>query len=183
MMNYLLENEETERILFRRISRSDYKAWVKFFEDPITSRYWVAEWESPEVECAKWYDKQIHRYENNLGGMNALIDRSSGKLIGHCGLLIQIVDGETELEIGYSLLPEFWGNGYATEAAIKCRDFAFQNDLSSSIISIISVTNKPSEKVALRNGMGIDKETGYKGNLVNVFRIRRSDWKLLNNER
>ena len=178
-MNYLLENEETERILFRKISRSDYKDWLKFFKDPITSRYWVAEWASPEIECTKWYDKQVHRYRNDLGSMNALIEKSSGKLIGHCGLLIQSVDGETELEIGYSLLPEFWGNGYATEAAIKCRDFAFKNDLATSIISIISVTNKPSEKVAKRNGMQIDKKTEYKGNRVNIFRIMRSDWELL----
>ncbi|MBS1577911.1 MAG: GNAT family N-acetyltransferase, partial [Bacteroidetes bacterium] len=65
--------------------------------------------------------------------MNALIEKESGRLIGHCGLLVQTVDNITELEIAYSLLPEFWNKGYATEAASKCRDYAFENDFSDSL--------------------------------------------------
>ena len=106
--------------------------------------------------------------------MNALIEKESGRLIGHCGLLVQIVDGIPELEIAYSLLPEFWNKGYAIEAAMKCRDFAFANNFSDSLISIISLTNIPSEKVALKNGMHIDKRTIYSNNEVNIFRVNKS---------
>ncbi|MFC5046183.1 GNAT family N-acetyltransferase [Aquimarina hainanensis] len=179
-MKYLLENQETERILFRKIKRSDYTDWLEFHKNPITSQYWISELKSPEVACKNWYTKQFHRYENNLGGMNALIEKQTGKLIGHCGLLVQTVDDITELEIGYSLLPEFWSKGFATEAAKKCRDFSFRNNFSDSLISIISLTNKPSEKVAIKNGMSIDKVTEYNKNNVNIFRIYTSEWNALN---
>lgn len=175
-MQYLLEHQETERIYFRRIKTSDFNEWLEFFKNPATSEHWVSEIESPEVQCKKWYEKQFYRYNNNLGGMNALIEKKSKKLIGHCGLLIQIVDEVTELEIGYSLLPEFWNKGFATESAKKCRDFAFSNKLSDSLISIISLTNKPSEKVALKIGMRKDKVTTYKGNKVNIYRTYKSEW-------
>ncbi|TYA92259.1 GNAT family N-acetyltransferase [Seonamhaeicola marinus] len=172
----ILEKEETERLIFRPVTKSDFSIWLEFFKTPITSLYWEAESESPDIECTKWYEKQFYRYENNLGGMNALIEKSSGRLIGHCGLLIQNVDGIAETEIGYSLLPEFWHKGYATEAAKKCKDFAFKNNLTTSLISIISLTNKPSENVALKNGMHIDKTTVYNKNKVNIFRINRTEW-------
>ncbi len=178
-MKYLLKDQETERILFREVDSSHFNDWLAFHKNPLTSLHWNSELESPEKECKKWYDKQFHRYENNLGGMNSLIEKQSGELIGYCGLLIQTVDEKTELEIGYSLLPKFWKKGFASEAAIKCRDFAFENDLADSIISIISLTNKPSENVAIKNGMTVDKKTDYHGNAVNIFRISKSQWKKL----
>ena len=175
-MKFLLNNQESQRLIFRKVKLSDYDEWLEFHKNPLSSQYWIADFESPEKECEKWYERQFFRYQNDLGGMNALIEKKSQRLIGHCGLLVQEVDHITELEVGYSILPEFWKRGFATESARKCMDFAFQNDLSDSIISIISITNIPSEKVALKNGMRIDKVTEYKRNKVNIFRITKSEW-------
>ena len=175
-MKYLLKNQETERIIFREIRKSDFNDRLEFYKNPNTSLHWVSELESPEIECKKWFKKQFYRYENNLGGMNVLIEKESGKLVGHCGLLIQNVDRSSELEIGYSLLPEFWNKGFATESAKKCRDYAFENNLSNTLISIISLSNKPSKRVAIKNGMKVDKETEYNRNKVNIYRIGKTEW-------
>lgn len=170
-MNYLLDGQETGRLIFRKIREKDFSDWLKFFQDPNTSLHWVEEKEPPEIACKKWYQKQQWRYDNDKGGMNALIEKSSGRLIGHCGLLVQTVDEILELEVGYSLLAEFWNKGYAFEAAHRCKEYAFQKKFSDSLISIISLTNLPSQKVALKNGMTVEKETLYHGNRVFIFRV------------
>lgn len=173
---FLLEDQETTRIRFRKIQRTDFDFWLPFFKDPTSFLHWKQELEPPEVECEKWYDNQFKRFEEGRGGMNALIEKESNTLVGHCGLLVQTVDGKSELEIAYSLLPQFRSFGYATEAARKCRDYAFENNLSTSLISIISITNKASENVAIKNGMVAEKQTVYKQNDVTIFRMLKANW-------
>jgi ribosomal-protein-alanine N-acetyltransferase len=171
-MKYLLHDQESERLVFRAVQESDFPAWLAFHQDPRTSEHWISQKESPERECEKWYEKQRYRYENNLGGMNALVAKEHGRLVGYCGLLVQMVDENIELEIAYSLLPEFWNKGYALEAAKHCKDFAFRHNLAPSLISIISLSNVPSANVARKIGMEIEKTTTYNDNTVHVFRIR-----------
>ena len=175
-MKYLLHGEETERLEFRLIDQEDYNDWLEFHKDPNTRKYWISEFETPEIECTKWYERQFYRYQNDLGGMNALILKGTNELIGHCGLLVQTVDGKTELEIGYSMIPKCWNKAYATEAAQKCRDFAFENNFAENLISIISISNLPSQKVATKNGMKVRNPTVYNGNDVFIFNIYREDW-------
>jgi RimJ/RimL family protein N-acetyltransferase len=113
--------------------------------------------------------------------MNVLIDKSTGRIVGQCGLLVQEVDNDSEFEIGYSILPEYRRMGFATEAAHKCRDFAFNNSFSETLISIIHNENENSEKVAVKNGMKKTKRTVYKEMPVNIFRITKDDWLSLKN--
>ncbi|MGB5461012.1 MAG: GNAT family N-acetyltransferase [Eudoraea sp.] len=170
-MNLLLEGEESRRLIFRKVSKSDFNAWLPFHQEPLSSRYFAGENSEPDVACRNWFTKVFTRYENNLGGLNALISKDSGQLIGMCGLLIQTVDEIQELEIGYSILPEYWKKGYATEAAKKCKSYGFDRKLAESIISIIHIDNIGSQKVALNNGMHLDKTTTYKGIPVHIFRV------------
>ena len=170
-MKYLLEHQESERLWFRKIRPADYAGWLAFFQDDEYFAHWQAPRGTAEDECTKWYDNQFNRYARDLGGMNALIEKSSGKLVGHAGLLVQVVDEKEELEIAYSLLPDFRNKGFATEAARTCKHFAFSRNFSESLISIISLTNIPSQRVALKNGMAVEKQTIYKDNPVYVFRI------------
>lgn len=171
-MNYLLVGEESERLLFRKLEPPDFSTWLEFFKDPLWDKYWVMEKQSPQGHCQHWFDKIFNRYANNLGGMNVLIDKKSGAFIGQCGLLIQIVDGIEELEVGYSIMPQHRGNGYAPEAAKKCIDFAFGYQLRDSVISIIHENNLESQKVALKNKLSVDKRAVYDNNPVIIYRIK-----------
>ena len=168
----LLDGQESERLIFRKVRESDFDAWLPFHEEPESMRYFVGDPGEPIEACRNWFKKVFHRYENNLGGLNALISKETGELIGMCGLLIQTVDGMEELEIGYSMLPAQWGKGYASEAAIRCREYAVANNLSDSIISIIHIDNIGSRKVAQRNGMSLDKKTDFKGIPVDIYRYK-----------
>jgi [ribosomal protein S5]-alanine N-acetyltransferase len=119
----------------------------------------------------QWLDKIFDRYANNLGGMNVLIEKQSSEFIGQAGLLIQTVDGIEELEVAYSIMPQHRGKGFAPEAAKKCIDFAFANRLRDSLISIIHRDNIESQRVAMKNGLRLDKRTVYDNNPVGIFRI------------
>lgn len=174
-MKYLLDGQKSERLDFRMLQKDDFDWWFEFSSNPASTRFLnIIGTLEPEAFCKAWFNKVFERYGNDTGGHNVLLERETGLSVGMCGLLVQEVDGVTELEIGYSLHPSFQGRGFATEAAQKCRDFAFAGNFSESLISIVHVENQASANVALRNGMKLDKTTVFKDIPVNVFRIRKS---------
>ena len=176
-MKYLLAGQTSARLTFRLLVREDFTAWMPLFEDKTAAGFLgMADIGTPKEQCEKWFEISENRYKNDLGGMNVLIDKASNELVGQCGLLIQKVDGKKEMEIGYSILPKHWNKGYATEAAQKCRDYAFENNFTDSLISIVHIDNVRSEKVARKNGMTFNKKTIFKEMPVNIFRIIKTDW-------
>ncbi len=175
---YSLEGQETERLLFRRITEQDFDTWLDFCKYPDSLKYIFSQEqlkvEDPIERCRMWFKRVFNRYENGLGGMNALIEKQTGAFVGQCGLLIQTIDDIEELEIGYSLMPAFRGKGFASEAAIKCKEFAFENNYATSLISVIVPENTDSIKVAMNNGMKLDKTTTSNGDVVNIYRINKN---------
>jgi ribosomal-protein-alanine N-acetyltransferase len=121
------------------------------------------------------FDKAFHMYVNDLGGMNALIDKKTNRFVGQCGILVQTIENIERLEIGYEILPEFWNKGFASEAATKCRNYAFKNIFSNSLFSIVYIDNIGAEKVELKNGMTFEKKIKN----FNIFSIDRNHWSLL----
>lgn len=171
-MKYLLDGSATERLNFRLVRETDFDAWLPFFEDPASTAHWEGIPAEPQVACRQQFDRIFERYREGSGGMNALLSKKTGELLGIAGLLVQQVDGAAELEIGYSLLPGARGRGYASEAASHCRDQAFARGWAQSLISIIHVRNQPSMRVARSIGMQPEKDTLYRDNPVRIFRIR-----------
>jgi RimJ/RimL family protein N-acetyltransferase len=94
--------------------------------------------------------------------------------LGYIGLIPQKVDGVDEIEIGYSLAQRHWGQGFATEGAIACRDFAFGDLNRDRLISIIDPRNEPSIRVAQRVGMSFEKRTVKWDLDVAIYSVRRA---------
>jgi RimJ/RimL family protein N-acetyltransferase len=86
---------------------------------------------------------------------------------------MQEVDGVDELEVGYHFKTNHWGNGYATEAARGCMEYAFNQLGRRRIISMIRPENIPSRRVAERNGLRIDKQIFWRGYDHYVYAIER----------
>ena len=139
-MKFLLSNQETERLRFRKLEPADFTVWLELFRDDETSKLLgMQDFQTPEERCKKWFEWTFHRYENNLGGQNALIYKDTNQLVGQCGLLVREVDHKFELEIAYSILPDFRQKGFAYESARKCKEFAFEkwNDWDNELFDQI----------------------------------------------
>jgi len=170
-MKYLLIGEESERMRFRKLSHDDFDEWLPFFDSQETADFiGITDITDPVEQCKFWFKRSFERYEKQLGGINVMTHKASGKIIGCSGLTIQHVDGIDELEIGYSILPEYRRQGYALEGARKCKEYAKENRLTESVISIIHKDNINSMTVAEKNGLILDKKTIFKGSEVVVYR-------------
>lgn len=177
----MLENQESERLTYRLMKPTDFEDWLPLFDAENIAIFLGLDAKlTPTQLCEIWFSKGVHRLENDLGGLNVLVDKKLNKMVGQCGLLVQDVEGVEMLEIGYSVLPEYWGRGYASEAAIKCRDYAFENNFRETIISMVHKDNISSEKVALKNGMKLERFIpDFKGSPFNIFNIEKKTWEEL----
>ncbi|NBC84174.1 MAG: GNAT family N-acetyltransferase [Bacteroidetes bacterium] len=182
-MKYLLDGIETNRLKFRLLESRDFDTWLKMFnEQAVACMLGVEDIPTPYEQCRNWFNKMAFRYQNDLGGMNALIDKNTNVMIGQSGILVQEVDGEKQFEVAYSILPEYWNRGYATEASKKCRDHAFENGFADELISIIHKDNLISEKVAVKNSMHFIKSILFKERYVNIYGISKSHWRVISSQ-
>jgi RimJ/RimL family protein N-acetyltransferase len=163
---------ETPRLRLREFVSQDVDALALILTDAGTMRYDPVLFDRARVE--DWIARNRRRYAANGHGLWALILKSTGELIGDCGVTVQSVDDIDELEVGYHLRRHHWGQGYASEAAQACRDWAFQNRSADYVISLIRPENLPSRRVAERNGMTVWKEIIWRDLPHSVYRIDRS---------
>lgn len=104
----------------------------------------------------QYVNRQIENYKKHGFGLWAVILKETSTFIGQAGLTYQDVEGIKELEIGYLLIRKYWHNGYATEAAITCKEYAFNHLNQNRVVTIIRDTNYASQRVAERVGMKIE---------------------------
>lgn len=144
---------ETERLILRKMDLEDYSALCKILQDEDVMYAYEHAFSDDEVD--EWLKKQLVRYETDGIGLWAVVLKENGEVIGQCGLTKQLWWGENVVEVGYLFRKDFWHKGYATEAAVACKDYAFNNLGEKRVYSIIRDLNLPSRRVALRNGMKV----------------------------
>lgn len=142
---------ETKRLYLRELQPSDREALSKILQDEQTMYAYEGAFSDAEVQA--WLDKQLKSYQRNGFGLWAAVLKETGEMIGQCGLTWQELAGEQVLEIGYLFQRAFWHKGYASEAAMACKNYAFEMLQADEVFSIIRDTNGPSQRVAERNGM------------------------------
>ena len=152
---------ETPRLLLRGWRDSDLDAFAAFSADPSTARFVGGvcsreeAWRRMAAYAGHWL---LRGY-----GLWALEEKASGAFVGYSGLWFP--EGWPELELGWSLVKSAWGKGYATEAARRARDWAYDGLGAATLISLIDKQNFPSHAVADR------LEAAYE----NVFLLRGAE--------
>jgi RimJ/RimL family protein N-acetyltransferase len=164
---------ETSRLILREFSPADVEALALILGDPETMRFYPAPYDHAGVE--EWITRNLRRYTKDGHGLWAMILKANGELVGDCGLTVQQVDGTDEIEIGYHVRRDLWGQGLATEAARACRNFGFAHLHAERLISLIRPENMPSRRVAEKNGMTIWKELLWRDLPHLVYAIRKND--------
>ena len=162
---------ETSRLILREFLEEDVEPLALVLSDPETMRFYPAPFDRAGVE--EWIARNRRRYAEYGHGLWAMILKSSGELIGDCGLTVQNVDGANEVEIGYHVRRDLWGQGLATEAARACRDLGFARLKVERLISLIRPENLQSRRVAEKNGMSIWKEMMWHDLRHLVYAIHR----------
>ena len=125
-------------------------------------------------------DEQIARmrafHAEHGYGWYAWLDRATGDLVARGGVQPATVDGVEEIELGWAVIPERWGEGLATELGAACVEVAFDALGLDDVVAFTLPHNAGSRRVMEKLGMTYEKTTGYKtyGPHV-VYRLRRTD--------
>lgn len=169
---------ETERLRLRCYARGEEALVHSVMSDPRVMQYY------PELldlqRSRAVLEKVLAAYDKPGYSLLAVERKSDSGFIGQIGLLHwDDVDAREDVEVAYMLRAEYWGFGYATEAARACRDWAFANLPTDRVVSFIDVNNSPSIAVAERNGMLRSKriEESRFGKPIYVYAIGRERWR------
>jgi ribosomal-protein-alanine N-acetyltransferase len=151
-----LEILRTGRLILTRIHPKHVPALIDLWMDPEVTRF---------MSGPRERDFLMTEFENNALApfaekydLWALVEKESGAVVGHCGLLDKEVEGTVEIELVYVLATAAWGKGYATEIAAALKQFAFQTLGLQRLISLIEPGNQSSERVAIKTGMHLERE-------------------------
>lgn len=143
----------TERLLLREFVEDDWRAVLAYQSDPRYLKYspWTRR-TADEVQSfvsgfVEWQSQQP-RTSYQL----AIVLRAEGRLIGNCGIRMEMADSQ-QANVGYELAPDYWGEGYATEAAHSMLAFGFDELQLHRIWAHCVAENVASYRVLEKIGM------------------------------
>lgn len=166
MNNFVLS---TKRLNLRKMNKHDVKNLMEIFSDPEAMRYYPST--KDEKQTLEWIEWTLNNYIKYGTGLWIVEDKQTGDFLGQCGIVPQEVDNVIEMEIGYLFAKRVWGNGYATEAAIACKKYGFEQLNLKKMVSLPDVNNLPSARVAERIGMKAEKTIKKWGKDVFVYSV------------
>ena len=154
---------ETRRLVIRSFTPADAPALHdRVFGVPEVMAY-IPRGASPSLERTRGVIERFIRHERENGfGLWAVELRETAELIGDCGLFLLEGQGP-EVEVAYHFGKEWWGHGYATEAAGACLAFGFGELRLPEIIAICYPEHTASRRVMEKCGMRYAGHAPYYG--------------------
>lgn len=161
---------ETERLLLREFRGTDLEAYAPMQADPEVMRF-IGDGKTFERDMT-WRSiaGMLGHWRLRGYGMWAVEEKATGILVGRAGFIDP--PGWPGFELGWLLGREYWGRGYATEAARRCLRYAFEELGRDRVISLIRHANAPSIRVAERIGEKPAGEVEVMGSMALVYEAR-----------
>lgn len=166
-------HQSSDRLNFSPLHSDLIPAWSAFFVENPRARFVGAHQFmhlSPVEKATNWINRQLEHQKNDRFGQLAVSLQSTGEFMGVAGIIVRELDGKIEFEVTYSLLPAYWNQGFATEAACHFKECMFRNHTAESVISIIHQENEASMRVAEKNGMQAQGSFEFMDMPVQLFR-------------
>jgi RimJ/RimL family protein N-acetyltransferase len=168
---------QTARLQLRQWSKADLAPLVELFVEPKVWWYPLRRGFTA-VETERFLQRRLDEWATRGWGLWAL--ELDGVLIGYTGLGLPefLPEVMPVPEIGWRLHPDFWGSGYATEAALASLEYGFGELGLDDIVSIFEPDNAASGRVMERLGMAFDRDTvdPKSGDALRVYRLSAADW-------
>ncbi len=122
-----LEIAETERLIVREMATDDIEAMYELYAYPGMTEYVEPLYEyEEELEFTRDYIENMYGFYGY--GLWLVFRKKDGVLVGRAGLENRVIDGETQVELGYMIGSPFWHNGYAKECCKAIIDYAFSEE-------------------------------------------------------
>lgn len=143
---------ETPRLRIRQLTDDDFDFYFNLQSDAEVMRYIRPP--EPDPEAVKARIAMLYQYAQDNPGLGSLVAewKETGQLVASC--VIRHVDFQpgNELELGYVIVPEFWGRGLATEIAEHLARYAFGQFGVDKVVAVVDPDNLPSQNVLRKCG-------------------------------
>jgi len=156
---------ESQRLILRAFQPSDFEPMATFFADPLSAHYG-----GPCGREEAWRKFAVYSGHWLLRGYGpwALEDKATGAYVGLAGLWFP--EGWVEPEITWALVPGQHGKGFATEAALRALQAAYQHFGWTTAVSVVSTQNRASQAVAQRMGATLERDITYRHGQAHLYR-------------
>ena len=172
-----LDSLRTARLLLSRPREADFDELARMFADPKVGA--TLGGVRSRNQARVLFDRYVEHWERHDFGLWVMRDPDTGTYIGRGGLRIWEIDGREEIEVGYALMPEYWGRGLATELARESVCIGFTVLGRPELISFTLPTNWASRRVMEKAGFLYERDGVY-ADLPHVFyRLTRERWREL----
>jgi ribosomal-protein-alanine N-acetyltransferase len=147
---------ETERLILRRQRASDIAALTDLWTDADVTLHMGGP--RDRMSLIEAFEETAREPFAERYDLWPVVEKASGRVVGHSGLLDKDVEGEREIEVVYVFISSVWGKGYATEIAQALMRYAFQSLGLKKVIALVEPENEASERVTIKAGMKLEKE-------------------------
>ena len=156
MLNIENNELETDRLYMRRFRTNDLDVFSQILGQDEVGQWLPRGRGYTKDEVEKVLDNVAKHWQEKGYGIWAVIEKESGKIIGHCGL--NYVKQNDEVEVLYGFGKEYWGLGYATEAAKAALSFGFEKIGLDRIVAFAKIDNIASRRVIEKIGLKYIKD-------------------------